>query len=65
MPHQKLIFVTMHADSAYAIVSSRVGASGSLLKRSASRELMNAIESGMSGNYFVIPLIANTSSSLS
>lgn len=56
-PDMKLIFVTMHADSAYVNEAFKAGASGYLLKRSASKELVQAIQSVMSGNYYVTPLI--------
>jgi DNA-binding NarL/FixJ family response regulator len=57
LPDAKLIFVTMHADSAYVNEAFKVGASGYLLKRSASQELVQAIQSVMAGNYYVTPLI--------
>ena len=57
MPAVKLIFVTMHADSAYVNEAFKAGASGYLLKRSASRELIEAIQSVMAGNFYVTPLI--------
>jgi DNA-binding NarL/FixJ family response regulator len=56
-PDVKLIFVTMHADSAYVNEAFKAGASGYLLKRSASQELVQAIQSVMSGHYYVTPLI--------
>jgi DNA-binding NarL/FixJ family response regulator len=58
LPATKLIFVTMHADTAYVNEAFRAGASGYLLKRSAAKELVQAIESVMAGNYYVTPLIA-------
>jgi DNA-binding NarL/FixJ family response regulator len=54
LPDTKLIFVTMHADPAYVNEAFKAGASGYLLKRSASQELVQAIQSVMSGNYYVI-----------
>lgn len=57
LPDMKLIFVTMHADPAYVNEAFKAGASGYLLKRSASQELVQAIQSVMSGNYYVTPLI--------
>ena len=44
LPAVKLIFVTMHADSAYVSEAFKAGASAYLLKRSAARELDQAID---------------------
>ncbi len=56
-PAVKLIFVTMHADMAYVDAAFRAGASGYLLKRSAATELMQSVQSVMSGKFYVTPLI--------
>ena len=58
LPDVKLIFVTMHADAAYINEAFRAGASGYLLKQSAATELMQAVHSVMSENFYVTPLIA-------
>jgi DNA-binding NarL/FixJ family response regulator len=58
LPGVKLIFVTMHADSAYVNEAFKAGASGYLLKRSAATELVQAVQSAMSGHFYVTPLIA-------
>ena len=58
LPRIKLIFVTMHADSAYVNEAFKAGASGYLLKRSAGSELLQAIESAMGGQCYVTPLVA-------
>ncbi len=58
LPGVKLIFVTMHADTAYVNEAFKAGASGYLLKRSAATELMQAVQSVMSDNFYVTPLIA-------
>ncbi|HMS86455.1 MAG TPA: response regulator transcription factor [Nitrospira sp.] len=57
VPAVKLIFVTMHAEMAYVDAAFRIGASGYLLKRSATTELMQAVESVMSDKFYVTPLI--------
>lgn len=57
VPDAKLIFVTMHADATYVNEAFKAGASGYLLKRSAAKELVQAIQSVSSGNYYVTPLI--------
>lgn len=44
LPEVKLIFVTMHADTAYISEAFKAGASGYLLKRSAGKELVQAIQ---------------------
>jgi DNA-binding NarL/FixJ family response regulator len=56
-PDIKLIFVTMHADPAYVSEAFKVGASAYLLKRSAARDLDQAIDSVMKGQFFVSSLL--------
>jgi DNA-binding NarL/FixJ family response regulator len=58
LPEVKLIFVTMHADTAYINEAFKAGASGYLLKRSAAKELVQAVQSVMNNSYYVTPLIA-------
>lgn len=57
LPEVKLLFVTMHADAAYVNEAFRAGASGYLLKRSAAKELVQAMQSVMNGDYYVTPLV--------
>lgn len=57
LPDVKLLFVTMHSDTAYVQAAFKVGASGYLLKRSATDELEQAIRTVQSGNFYVTPLI--------
>lgn len=57
LPGAKLIFVTMHADPAYVSEAFKAGASAYLLKRSAARELDQAIEAVLKGQYFVTSLL--------
>ena len=57
LPEVKLVYVTMHADAAYVNEAFRAGASGYLLKRSAAKELVHALQSVMSGDYYVTPLV--------
>lgn len=56
-PDVKLIFVTMHADPAYVSEAFKAGASAYLLKRSAARELDQAIDSVLKGQFFVTALL--------
>ena len=56
-PEVKLIFVTMHAETVYVNEAFKAGASGYLLKQSAATELAQAVQSVMSGNFYVTPLI--------
>jgi DNA-binding NarL/FixJ family response regulator len=56
-PEMKLIFVTMHAETVYVNEAFKAGASGYLLKQSAITELAQAVQSVMSGNFYVTPLI--------
>jgi DNA-binding NarL/FixJ family response regulator len=57
LPGVKLIFVTMHADTAYVNEAFKAGASGYLLKRSAATELVQAVQSVTKDNFYVTPLI--------
>lgn len=57
LPDVKLIFVTMHADPAYVSEAFKAGASAYLLKRSAARELEQAIDAVRKGQYFVTSLL--------
>jgi DNA-binding NarL/FixJ family response regulator len=54
----KVIFLTMHADVNYATIAFDAGASGYVLKNSASRELITAINEAIKGRIYVTPLIA-------
>jgi DNA-binding NarL/FixJ family response regulator len=58
VPGVKLIFVTMHADTAYVNAAFKAGASGYLLKRSAATELVQAVQSVLNDNFYITPLIA-------
>jgi DNA-binding NarL/FixJ family response regulator len=57
VPGAKVIFVTMHADATYVAGAFRAGASGYVLKRCASLELLNAIQQVLNGHAYVTPLI--------
>ena len=54
----KIVFLTMHPDATYAANAFDVGASGFVLKHSASSELITAIHEAMNGRTYVTPLIA-------
>jgi len=56
-PDAKVIFVTMHADATYVAGAFRAGASGYVLKRCASAELLKAINQVLAGRAYVTPLI--------
>ena len=53
----RIIFLTMHADAPLAKEAFRAGASGYLLKQSASKELITAIHEVVEGRSYVTPLI--------
>ncbi len=57
VPESKLIFLTMHATPTYATEAFKAGASGYLIKRSASSELKQAIQAVMRGQHYMTPLI--------
>jgi DNA-binding NarL/FixJ family response regulator len=54
----KVIFLTMHPDVTYAIRAFEAGASGYVLKHSASSELLAAIHEAIKGRTYVTPMIA-------
>ena len=54
----KVVFLTMHPEVAYATMAFEAGASGYVLKRSASRELTTAINAVMKERTYVTPMIA-------
>ncbi len=57
IPASKVIFLTMHADVAYAKEAFEAGASGYLLKRSAASELIEAIHTVVRGQSYLTPLV--------
>jgi DNA-binding NarL/FixJ family response regulator len=56
-PETKVIFVTVHSDLAYVAAAFRAGASGYVLKGSATGELSEAVQQALSGRQFLTPLI--------
>lgn len=58
VPQARLIFVTVHADSDYVTHAFQAGASGYLLKRSAGSELLQAVQTVASGNFYITSLVA-------
>jgi len=54
----KVVFLTMHPDVAYAVSAFKAGASGYVLKHSASDELITAIREMLKGRTYVTPSIA-------
>ncbi len=55
-PASKLLFVTMHADPAYVRRAFNAGASGYVVKSSASSELTAAIAAILAGQRYISPL---------
>jgi DNA-binding NarL/FixJ family response regulator len=53
----KVIFLTMHADVAYAKEAFQAGASAYLLKRNAASELIDAIHKVTQGQSYISPLL--------
>jgi DNA-binding NarL/FixJ family response regulator len=53
----KVIVLTMHRDAAYAVRALHAGASGFVLKHSASSELLAAIRDVLKGKTYVTPLL--------
>jgi DNA-binding NarL/FixJ family response regulator len=58
LPAVKLIFLTMHEDPDLAVEAMRAGASGFLLKTSASSELLHAIQEALKGKTYITPQIS-------
>ena len=54
----KIIFLTMHPDVTYATRAFEAGASGYVLKHSASSELITAIREVLKGRKYITPRIA-------
>ena len=57
-PNVRAVFLTMHRDAAYARRALEAGASGFVLKHSASAELVLALHSALQGRTFVSPDLA-------
>lgn len=58
LPEAKLIFLTMHGDSAYVTEAFRAGASGYVLKRSRGAELLQAVHDVLQERFYITPLVA-------
>lgn len=54
----RIVFLTMHRDVTYAATALQAGASGFVLKQSASSELLTAIREAMAGRTYITPLLA-------
>lgn len=57
MPEVKFIFLTVNEDPDLAAEAIRLGASGYLLKSSATSELFTAIEHALAGRTYITPLV--------
>jgi DNA-binding NarL/FixJ family response regulator len=57
MPDVRLVFLTVNEDPDVAVEAIGLGASGYLLKNSASGELFTAIERALAGKTYVTPLV--------
>lgn len=60
MPEVKIIFITQSPDPDHASVAMRQGASGYVLKQSASSELITAINAALRGKTYVSPEVARS-----
>jgi DNA-binding NarL/FixJ family response regulator len=63
-PKTKLIILTMHSDTSFVRAAFEAGASGYLLKHSAPKELVAAINFVASGHLYVSPLISDAASAV-
>ncbi len=59
LPGVKLVFVTMHANPAYLEAALNAGGTGYVLKSAAREELLDAIQSVMSGHIYVTPSLSS------
>ena len=59
MPGLRLVFLTVNEDPDIAAEAIRLGASGYLLKSSATAELFTAIEQALAGKIYITPLLTN------
>ena len=57
-PDVKVVFLTMHQNRAYARRALQAGASGFVVKHSASHELVMAIYAALKGQTFITPALA-------
>jgi DNA-binding NarL/FixJ family response regulator len=57
MPDMRLVFLTVNEDPDIAAEAINLGASGYLLKSSASAELFTAIEQALAGKTYITPLV--------
>jgi len=57
-PDVRVVFLTMHAEVAYARRALEAGASGYVLKHSAPAELIAAIRAALSGKTYITPALA-------
>jgi len=57
-PRVRVVFLTMHRDAAYARRALAAGASGFVLKHSASAELVLAVRAALEGRTFIAPELA-------
>jgi DNA-binding NarL/FixJ family response regulator len=57
LPSARLIFVTMHTDATVVAEALRAGCSGYVVKRSAPRELITAIEEVVQGRTYLTPYV--------
>jgi DNA-binding NarL/FixJ family response regulator len=57
MPDVRLVFLTVNEDPDIAAEAISLGASGYLLKSSASAELFTAIEQALAGKTYITPLV--------
>jgi DNA-binding NarL/FixJ family response regulator len=57
MPSAKLLFLTVHADTAYVEEAFRAGALGYVLKHAAARELFTALRRVLKGRTYLTPMI--------
>lgn len=58
-PHIKILTLTRHADNAYLQQMLKAGASGYVLKQSASEELVRAIRAAVAGQKYLDPALTN------
>jgi DNA-binding NarL/FixJ family response regulator len=59
LPSAKLLFVTMHDDTAYLEAALNTGATGYVLKSALRDELLEAVEKVLEGGFYVTPRLSD------
>ena len=59
LPGMKLVFVTMHSSSAYVRAAFEAGGTGYVVKSAVIEELLDAVQSVLSGRIYISPGVSS------